>query len=210
MSLHYSVLRPYRFSSYIGTSLSPRIARFRASPCSERSVDKHFPRGSECRLIGYNGTSIFRMWHAETNKIFISSNVRFPPLSVPSTATNNADVPTVLNPLDRFTPVAATALSDGSPDLSPPTSIKQVFASPDHRLWVKFMERKLSDLERRKTWILVPRQSVPPAAKIASGKWVFTVKDRPSDPHADSDGLLRKSRWVIFGNQLESSSKEDK
>lgn len=151
------------------------------------------------------------MWHPQSDKILISSDVRFTPLVTPPTTTNQTEVPGLLDPLDRFTPVSAMALSAGASDIvSAPSSLSHALASPEHKLWRNSMERELSDLERRQTWTLIPKQQVPPSAKIASGKWVFTVKQRPKDPTADSDGLLRKSRWVIFGNQLESSTREEK
>lgn len=91
---------------------------------SERPPDKLSARGPECKSIGYNGTYIFQMWHSQTNKIHISSDVRFLALATaPTTANQNCPrfwTPLTNSRLSQPWPLAMTALT--SPRHLPPSS----------------------------------------------------------------------------------------
>lgn len=69
------------------------------------------------------------------------------------------------------------------------------------------MQRELADLERRNTWELVPHSDVPPGEPVAPGNWVLVEKHCPEDTNADTDGTMRKSRWVVCVNHLQKSPK---
>lgn len=70
------------------------------------------------------------------------------------------------------------------------------------------MKREMDELEDRKAWSLFPMSDVTSGETIAQGNWVYVEKDRPNDPNDDHDGILRKSRWVVNGNELADFSRE--
>lgn len=108
-------------------------------------------------------------------------------------------------PADHFSRIhVSSAMSH-----SAPKGFKKATSSQHSSSWWRSMRREINDLEVRKAWTLVPVSDVPPDAKIARGNWVYTEKDRPKDVNADPDGVLRKSRWVINGNELDDVPLEE-
>ncbi|OJD22528.1 hypothetical protein ACJ73_06121 [Blastomyces percursus] len=63
--------------------------------------------------------------------------------------------------------------------------------------WKRSMKREVDDLVCRNTWDLIPRSDVPKGEPVVPGRWVFLEKDRPDDPNADPDGILRKSSEAV-------------
>ncbi|KAL1954102.1 hypothetical protein VTO42DRAFT_1726 [Malbranchea cinnamomea] len=145
-------------------------------------------RAREYRLIGYQTWSILRLWDPQTDKVITSSDVVF-----------KDDL--------ELRPFATLAIN---PFVNAwPKTYKEAMKRKEAAYWRKSMQREIDDLERRKTWTLVPYSEVPKGEPIAPGNWVYIEKDRPNDPNVDPDGILRKSRWVICGNRLRKSSIEE-
>ena len=73
-----------------------------------------------------------------------------------------------------------------------PTNINEVRASKDSKHWFQAMQKELDELNKQKTWDLVP---LPPGKKALKGRWVMKLKELPSGNN------LYKARWVAKGFQ---------
>lgn len=102
-------------------------------------MDKLSPRGLRCQLVGFNGTSIYRMWGPVSSKIDVTSDVRF-----------------LLFEASSPTPQKLSELSHDSPGKNvslvaakvPTLTYKKLSRRPDFNMWLEWMEREISDLER--------------------------------------------------------------
>ena len=75
-----------------------------------------------------------------------------------------------------------------------PTSLKEAKASPDSEKWLAAMRKELDELNRQKTWTLVP---LPEGRKALRGRWVLKIKTPP----IGSQEPIYKARWVAKGFQ---------
>ncbi|KAL1955685.1 hypothetical protein VTO42DRAFT_8230 [Malbranchea cinnamomea] len=200
-----------------------------------KPIDKLSPRSKAYILIGYVGKSIYRLWDPETEKVISSKDVIIKEEFKQPAEFSRPEQPTettiqggdsVINhkfpnsdsmdelPLDEGTwlrPAKAFTAVQKFPEIFDhiPRTYHQAIRTSKAKEWKASMTREIEDLERRNTWKLIPRSDVPKDEPIAPGRWIYVEKNKPTDPNADDDGILRKSRWVICGNRLNKSSKDE-
>lgn len=79
-------------------------------------------------------------------------------------------------------------------DVEEPETYEQAISCPYAQQWAHAIQEEVDQLEKNKTWDLVPMSEVKTGHKPLSGKWVFKVK------HNVNDNIARfKARWVVRG-----------
>lgn len=75
------------------------------------------------------------------------------------------------------------------PAIHSPATYREAISSQKAAKWIKAMETELNELNRHKTWELVP---LPPGRQAIPGRWVYAIK--PTEPEPTF-----KARWVAKG-----------
>ena len=88
--------------------------------------------------------------------------------------------------------VAFKAYKESTPD--EPT-LMEALSSPKAEDWGEAMEEEVDNLEKRKTWTVIPKSSVPKKAQVIPSTWAFKCKRFP-------DGSFRKfkARFCVRGD----------
>ena len=82
-------------------------------------------------------------------------------------------------------------------------TLMEALSSPDSEEWGGAMKVEVVNLEKRKTWDVIQRSSVPKGVKIIPGTWAFKCKRKP-------DGSFRKhkARFCVRGDIQKRVSEE--
>ena len=79
-------------------------------------------------------------------------------------------------------------------DVKEPETYERAMSGPHVQHWAHAIQEDLDQIEKNKTWVLVPEQDVERSHKSLSEKWVFKVK-------RDVNGAIArfKASWVVQG-----------
>ena len=152
------------------------------------------PTSAKCIFLGYTERQkAFVLQRIDNQKILVNRNVVFDerpqrtilhqPVPPQGTAIQSPD------PLEIIDLQEECYVNSTSVDMKFPRTYKEAMQSPDARLWHQAASEEMDAHRKNSTWTLV----TPPAnAKIISGRWVFTTKNKGNE-------VVYKARYVARG-----------
>ena len=161
----------------------PKIDHFRVFGCiayahNPLHKSKLDSRSETFVFLGYSSDNVYLLLNPTTLNVSRRRDVKF-------IETSFFDwLPSVHSIDDRTLKQANEASSE-----TEPLSYAEAVSSKDSVEWHNAMKQEMDQLHANDTWTLVPKSSMPPNAKILTGRWVYTVKS--SGAH--------KARWVVRG-----------